>query len=384
MTDIEFDAVVDRQGTYSIKWREFEGRDVLPFPVADMEFKAPDFILDAVRDRLDHGVLGYTGTPEPVVDAFCTWVRHHYGWQVEPDWLVWLTGVVAGLNLSARAVRPETTPGSILIPTPVYHPFLDVGKNTSQRPIEVPLVLDRERWVMDFDALAAHLRPDTRLFLLCNPQNPTGRVYDRAELEALAALAQANDLVICSDEIHSGLTIAPGSRHIPIAGLDPAIAKRTISLFAATKTYNIPGLGCAIAVIPDADLRERFRGARAGLIHGTGPLAYAASQAAFEDRSDWLPRLQKYLNDNAVLLHDTLNALSRVSTTPVEGTYLAWVDVRQLELADPYAYFESKGVALSDGVKFRGPGFLRFNFGCSRSLLRRGLQRFSDAVNQLN
>ena len=369
--------LIDRTGTWASKWRAFEGRDVLPFPVADMEFRAPRFILDAVSERLAHGVLGYTETPAPLEASFCDWVDYHYGWRPEPAWLVWMTGVVAGLNLTARAVGS----GSLITPTPVYHPFLAVPGNVGRPGIEVQAVLQGGRWVMDFDALEAAVRQDTRLFMLCNPQNPTGRVFERSELERVAEFAERHDLIICSDDIHSGLTIAPGTRHVPIASLSPEVARRTVSLFAATKTYNIPGLGCAVAVIPDAALRERFVAARAGLIHGVGPLAYAASQAAFDDRTDWLDRLLRYLHANATTLYDTVDALPGVTTTPVEGTYLAWIDVRELGLEDPGAYFEAAGLALSDGDHFRGPGFVRFNFACPRSLLQRGLDRFATAVH---
>ena len=370
----DFGREIDRQGTASIKWDRYLGRDVLPFWVADMEFEAPDFILDALRKRVDHGIVGYTHTPKALVAAFQAWLERNYDWTVPKDWLVWLPGVVPGLNLSAMAVGE---PGdSLLIPTPVYYPFLAVPANARRKPIEVGMARSGGRWVMDFDALEAAVEPATRLIMISNPQNPTGRVYSQEELLELAKFAERHDLIICSDEIHCALLLDRNARHRPIASLATDIAARTISLFAATKTYNIPGLSCAVAVIPDARCRARFKAARRDLVPGIGPLAFAASEAAFSDRSGWLAGLLDYLRNNHRCL---LDAVGR-RMTPVEATYLAWIDVRDLGLADPGAWFERFGLGLSDGAAFAGPGFVRFNFGCPRPLLERGLDRYRQAI----
>jgi cysteine-S-conjugate beta-lyase len=370
-----FDRLIDRRGTWSSKWENYAGRDVLPFWVADMDFAIPEFVREAVRRRLDHDVMGYTRTPQTLVEAFQGWLAHHYGWEVPETWLVWLPGVITGFNLAARATAVGG--GSVLIPTPVYYPFLDVPRNVGQAGIEVPLVRDGRRWVMDLDALEAAVQPGSRLLLLANPQNPTGRAYDREELEALAAFCLRHDLVLCSDEIHCQILLSRDARHVPAASLSPEIAARTISLFAATKTYNIPGLSCGVAVIPDPDLRQRFKQAQAGLVPNVGPLEFAASEAAFSDRGPWVPQLLDYLRAN----HALVEAVAGERMTPVEATYLAWIDVRDLNLASPGAYFESHGIGLSDGAAFGGPGFVRFNFACPRSLLERGLERFAAALH---
>ena len=370
-----FDTAIDRGGTFSAKWDRYLGRDLLPFWVADMDFQAPEFILDTLRKRVDHGILGYTYTPPTLVEAFQSWLERNYGWRVPADWLVWIPGVVTGLNLSALAVgRPGD---SLLIPVPVYYPFLWVSGNTQRPAIKVPLARSGRRWVMDFDALEAAVRPDTRLIMICNPQNPTGRIYTGEELLGLAKFAARHNLIICSDEIHCALLLDREARHIPIASLDRDIAARTISLFAATKTYNIPGLSCAVAIIPDADLRARFKKARGGLVSGIGPLEFAASQAAFNDQSDWLPNLLEYLRSN----HRRLAEVAGERMTPVEGTYLGWIDVRDLGLDDPGDYFETFGLGLSDGAPFAGPGFVRFNFACPRPMLEAGLERLQSALD---
>jgi cysteine-S-conjugate beta-lyase len=369
-----FDRIIDRRGTWSSKWEKYVDRDVLPFWVADMDFAMPDFVREAVQRRLDHDVMGYTRTPATLVEAFQAWLTDTYGWSVPDAWLVWLPGVVTGFNLAARATA--VSGGSIIIPTPVYYPFLDVPRHCDQAGIHVPLVRDGQRWVMDFDALEAAVKPGSRLLLLANPQNPTGRAYSRAELEALAAFCLRHDLVLCSDEIHCQLLLDDDVRHIPVASLSPEIAAHTISLYAATKTYNIPGLSCGVAVIPDADLRQRFKRAQAGLVPNVGPLEYAASEAAFADRGPWVPALLDYLRAN----HRRVQEVAGARMTPVEATYLAWIDVRDLGLAEPGAFFEQHGIGLSDGGAFGGEGFVRLNFACPRSVLEQGLERLASGL----
>ena len=374
----EFDVEIDRTNTSSSKWDKYAGRDVLPFWVADMDFAMPSFIRAAIAERLAHPVLGYTRTPDAAVQAFQNWLERCYGWEVPEEWLVWIPGVVTGFNLAARAVAEPG--GSVLIPTPVYYPFLSTPRHAGQDSIEVPLVRDGERWAMDFDAMSAACRNGTRLFMLSNPQNPTGRAYTEEELSELAAFCLRHDLYLCSDEIHASIILAPEARHIPIAAIAPEIAERTISLYAATKTYNIPGLGCAVAVIADARLRRDFRRAMGGLVPGIGPLAYAASTAAFADASDWTTRLIDYLRGN----HQRVREVVGERMTPVEATYLAWIDLTDLDFADPAARLEAFGIGLSEGADFGGAGYVRFNFACPRSLLDRGLARFRDALARLD
>lgn len=370
----DFDRVIDRRGTWSSKWDKYAGTDVLPFWVADMDFAMPEFIREAVLRRLEHPVVGYTRTPATLVEAFQTWLVRHYHWSVPDSWLVWLPGVVTGFNLAARATAAPG--GNVVIPTPVYYPFLDVPRNADQAGIHVPLVKDGNRWVMDFDALERAVTGDSRILLLSNPQNPTGRAYTEAELVELGEFCVRHDLVLCSDEIHCRLLLDGNVRHVPVASLAPEFADRTISLFAATKTYNIPGLSCGVAVIPNAELRRRFKRAQAGLVPGVGPLEFAASEAAFNDTGPWLPALLDYLREN----HRRLQAVVGERMTPVEATYLAWIDVRDLELERPGAHFEQHGLGLSNGAAFGGEGFVRFNFACPRSVLDEGLERLEQAI----
>ena len=373
MSDYGFETLVDRSGTSSAKWTLY-GPEILPFWVADMDFRAPPGLLGAVAERLDHGVLGYTRTPPELVAAFIGWLERRFGWTVVEDWLVWLPGVVPGLNLAGRAVGG----GSLMIPAPVYYPFLAVPRHAEKEGIVVDLVREEGRWVMDMDRLEAAVKADTRGFLLCNPQNPTGRVYRRDELEMLVEFCLRHGLTLVSDEIHCDLLLDPGVAHTCVAGLTPELP--TITLFGPNKSYNIPGLGVGVAVIPDAGLRRAFLRARAGLIAHLSPLAYAAAHWAYSERTDWLVSLMDYLRANRDRLEATVAELPGVEMTHVEGTYLGWLDMRGLGLEDPAGHLERRGLGLSDGARFGGPGFQRFNFGCPRPMLEEGLSRLARAV----
>ena len=369
-----FDQIIDRTTSHSSKWSKFDP-DVLPFWVADMDFAAPEFILEAIRERLQHPILGYTTKPDSLTQAFLGWLEYHYQWSVPEEWVVWVPGVVPMLNLATRTLAPSS---SLLIPTPVYHPFLSLAANAGITDIRVPMSIDDKSglWCMDFDALAAALTPSTRMLMICNPQNPTGRCYSIDELRQLAEFIEQHDLLLVSDEIHCNIILDPTCQHHPIAARFPEIAQRTINLYAATKVYNIPGISCAAAIIPDAKLRKKFIGAKAGLLPGIGPLGFVASEVAFNDRSDWVPQLLAYLRKN-------LNEISNVvgeRLTPLQATYLAWINVTDLGLDNTESYFAKAGLGISPGAQFGEPNYIRFNFGCPQQTLNEGLQRLDQAI----
>lgn len=371
----DFDAVIERTATSSTKWVLY-GPDVLPFWVADMDFKSPPGLLAAVEERLRHGILGYTDTPPALEEAFVQWLEDRFGWSVPRDWLVWLPGVVPGLNLAGRAMGD---PGqSLLIPVPVYHPFLSVPLHTGKQGTFVDLVRDNGRWVMDMDRLEDAVQPSTCGLMLCSPQNPTGRAYARSELEALVDLCLRHDLTLVSDEIHCDLLLDARAEHVPTATLHPEL--RCISLFSPNKAYNMPGLSLGVAVIADPALRAAFEPEQSGFVPGISPLAFAAATWAYTDRSDWLDALTNYLSRNRDLLEETVATLDGIEMTHVEATYLGWIDVRALALEDPNAHFERFGIGLSDGEPFGAQGFQRLNFGCPRATLEQGLSRLAKAV----
>lgn len=375
MDDVNFDEIIERHGTGSYKWDRYAGRDILPLWVADMDFRSPPSVLAALRDSIDHGVFGYTAPGEGLVEAVRAHTRHHYDWTIEASWSVWLPGLVPGLNLACRAVGQ---PGdAVLTATPIYPPFLRAPGLAGRELVSVPLRRSERRWEWDFDALEAALIPKVRLLLLCHPHNPVGRVWSDDELSRLLELARRHDLIVCSDEIHCDLILDPDRRHIPLARLDPEFAKRTITLMAPSKTWNLAGLGCSFALIPDPALRRRFCREMAGLMPPVNLLGLTAAEAAYRHGESWRGALLDYLRGNRQLLSEWFADGNRLSWIVPEATYLGWIDARAVDPVNPLPAFEALGVGLSDGREFGLPGYLRLNFGCPRPLLRTALERLS-------
>jgi len=376
-----FDQPIERRASDSIKWGKYAGRDILPLWVADMDFAAPPAVIDALQQRIAHGVFGYSHPWPSLTESVLAHLEGEYDWAIEPEWIVWLPGLVTGLNVACRAID-----GEVLTATPVYPPFLSAPRFSGRKLNRVELACSDGRWQWDKSALQNASTAATRLFLLCHPHNPVGRCWNETELRDLAAFAEKNDLIVCSDEIHCGLILDADKRHIPFARLSPDAAKRSITLMAPSKTYNIPGLGCAFAVIPDAALRRRFLRAMDGIVPHVNVLGLAACEAAYRDCGDWHDELIAYLAGNrdrlaaatqGDFLRGAVNAQKWAKMSHVEATYLAWIDVRELGLLNPAAHFEAHGLGLSDGADFGAPGWLRFNFGCTRATLDEALGRFA-------
>ncbi len=355
VNEYDFDAPIDRRGTDSLKWEKYHGRDIYPLWVADMDFRCPPSVMAALQARIDHGIFGYTLPPPALTEAVCLRLLQHYDWEVSPEWVVWIPGLVTGLNLSCRAVG-ETGDG-VMTTVPVYPPFLSAPRLCDRERIDLKMRQNADnRWFIDFDEMAAAMHPRVRLFLLCNPHNPTGRMFERKELEYLAAICEKNGTIICSDEIHCDLLLEPDKQHLPMAALNPDIAGRVITLMAPSKTYNIPGLGTSFAIISDAQLRMRFRRAMEGIVPSVNTLGYAAALGAYANGGKWLAALLTYLRHNRDLVEQEIGAMPGLSMAHVEATYLAWIDCRGADLENPAAFFERAGVGLSDGCDFGAPG----------------------------
>jgi cysteine-S-conjugate beta-lyase len=383
--EFNFDTPVERRGTGSIKWDRYGERDVIPLWVADMDFPSPPAVVTALQERSRHGVFGYTHASRDLESAVQAALARDYSWEVPAAWLVWLPGLVSGLNVLCRAVG--TAGDEVATFVPIYPPFLSAPGFAQRSVVRVPLVT-REiagtggRWEMDLELLERALTPRTRLLLLCSPHNPVGRVWSRSELEALADLACRHDLLIGSDEVHAGLVLDEDKRHLPIATLGPEVADRTITLMAPSKTYNVPGLGCSFALISNARRRQEFQRAMEGIVPHVNLFGYVAAQAAYDSGGPWLEALLAYLRGNRDLVERDVSTLPCLSVAHVEATYLAWIDARTSGLADPAKDFERAGVGLSDGADFGAPGFVRLNFGCTRALLREGLARMRKALDR--
>ncbi len=383
MTNFDFETVPERRGTDSQKWQKYAGRDILPLWVADMDFKSSPGIIAALQERVAHGVFGYARPVKSTVDAVVAAMEQRYGWRIDPAWLVWLPGLVVGLNIVAQAFAQ---PGDEVITlTPIYPPFMSAPKNSVRTSIQVPLQLnsDQHRWEIDWELLERSITPKTKVFLLCNPHNPIARVWRRDELERIGEFCVRHTLVLCSDEIHCDL-ILDDLPHVPTALLGDEIARRTITLMAPSKTYNIPGLGTSIAIIPDAQLRAQFVRATAGVVAEVTSLGFTACEAAYRDSDPWRQALLKTLRGNRDFLFDYTNRElpGVVIEAPIEATYLAWLNVSALNLTDPIAHFEQHGVGLSDGAFFGSPRgrHVRINFGCPRATLTAALARMKRAL----
>jgi len=364
-------------GTASFKWDKYpEG--VLPLWVADMDFVSPPAVVAALRERAAHGVFGYALLPDSLVDAIRAHLVARYGWRIEPDWLVWLPSVVPGLNLACRAFAG---PGeAVMTVTPVYPPFLEAPPDQGRRLVTVPAALAGGRWQLPLEAMEAAVTPDTRVLLFCHPHNPLGRVWRRDEVAAVVRFCHRHDLVLCSDEIHCDL-ILDELAHMPAALASPGDADRIVTLMSPSKTFNLPGLNFAFAIVPDEQLRRRFMRPGEGLLPFPGCFAIDAAEAAYRKGGDWLAELLAYLRGNRDLVESFVaESLPRVTITHVEATYLAWLDVRGLDRADAAKACLKAGVALSPGAAFGDPGFLRLNFACPRSTLQEALRRLQAAL----
>ena len=365
----DFDAAPDRAGTWSTRWERYAGRDVIPLWVADSDFRAPPAVLEALARRTSHGVLGYTTPPKALVEAIVARLERLYRWRVDPSWIVFLPGVVPGLHLAARRLVPPD--GHVLVPRPVYQHLRRAPEFARRAFTEVPLVLERRRWVLDLDAL----RKNADLFFFCNPQNPGGTVFRRDELEKIAAVT--GSAVIVSDEIHCDLVLEPGLRHVPIASLSPEISRRTVTLMSPNKAFNFPAAGCAWAVVEDPGLRSNFsEELNAHVLPSCSVYGYEASLAALRGGDEWLAAQIEYLRGNRDLVESGLG----LPMAHVEATYLAWIDCSGLGGADPHALFLERGVALSPGSQFGDARFVRLNFGTQRARLREALARMRAAV----
>jgi len=359
---------------------------VLPMWVADMDFLSPEPVVRALHERVEHGMFGYCRMSPELPEVVVERLQRLYGWEVSPEDLMFLPGVVVGFNLAWHAV---TSPGDgVLLQTPIYFPMLRGPDNAGLVNDEMQLTRQPDgRYVIDFDAFEGAITDRTRLFLLCNPHNPVGRVYHREELERMAEICLRHDLVICSDEIHCDLVFQP-NEHIPIASLDREVADRTITLIAPSKTFNIPGLKCSVAVVTNPQLREQLVAARKGLVGGINIMGYTAALAAYRDGHAWLEEVLRYLEANLdCLVHCVEAHLPGIRMHRPEGTFLAWLSCHEAAIpGNPQEFFlEQARVAMNDGATFGqgGEGFVRLNFACPRSTLAEALDRMKEALLSL-
>lgn len=385
MTSINFDQIIDRSTSDSIKWRLYEP-SVLPMWVADMDFKTPEAIIQALQERVAEGVFGYAAEVDGLKDAIIERLETQYSWHVKAEDILFLPGVVNGFNLVSQALGQPGT--GLLIQPPVYPPFFSASENANMISIQSQMALGKaQRFEVDWDDFEQASNRNVSMFLLCNPHNPLGRVFEVDELTRMAKSCLSKGILICSDEIHCDL-IYSGHHHIPIASLDAEIAMNTVTLMAPSKTFNIPGLGFSFAIVQNRDLRDKIKQAQKGLLSHANILGMVAARAAYQNGWPWLNELLAYLEENRNFLAETVKQqLPGIQMIIPEGTYLAWLDCTRTGIhGDPYKFFlEEAKVGLNDGHAFGsgGEGFVRLNFGCPKALLQEGLNRMQVALEKL-
>lgn len=388
---MSFDDIIDRHGTHSVKWDMMEqiygvpADDGIPMWVADMDFRTADCVQDAVQKMRDHGIYGYYGDDTAYRDAICWWMKERHGWTVDPAAIFTTHGLVNG---TAMCVDTFTQPGDgVVLTTPVYHAFAKVIKANNRRVIECDLVNNDGRYEMDFDAWDAQMDGSAKMFILCSPHNPGGRVWTRAELEGVADFCRRHDLILVSDEIHHDL-VYPGHSHTPMALID-GIEDRLLMMSATTKTFNIAGSHSGNVIIPDEKLREKFAAHMMGLGLSPNSFGLFMAEAAYSPAgAAWADDLMAYLDGNRRLFDDGVNAIPGLKSMDLEATYLAWVDFAGTGMSrDEFTRRVEKDarIAVNHGPTFGsgGDNFLRFNLATPRPLVEQAVERLQKAFADL-
>ena len=386
-----FDEIIPREGTdcfkYDYRKDYFGTTDVIPMWVADMDFKTPDFVMEAIRNRTEHGILGYSIRSEGFYKSAIDWFWNRQKWEISSEWMVFTPGVVPALNFAINAFSKSGE--KVIVQPPVYHPFFHVIKGNGRKVLENPLKLANGKYTMDLDHLAGKIDQSVKMILISHPHNPVGRVWHKEELHDLASLCIENKIIMISDEIHSDL-ILPGHEHIPLASISEEIAGMTVTCVAPSKTFNLAGMSASLAVISNERLRKRYshqiEQAHLWLGNIFGNIAL---ETAYRHGNDWLNQLLGYLSGNVDYLRSFLEKeLPRIKLVEPEATYLLWLDMSALEMTDDELkqfMIEKAGLGCSDGPSFGtgGSGYQRMNVACPRSVLKQALNQLKKAVDQL-
>jgi cystathionine beta-lyase len=392
-----FDEIVDRRGSNSMKWtrgRDFlapdeAAADPLPMWVADMDFKAPDAVREALHEAVEHGVFGYAGgATDAYLDAVIGWQQRRFGWDVPREWVLQTNGVIAALK---TAVQAFSTPGdSVLIQPPVYVHFHEDVLLNGRRLAYAPLERTDDGYRFDAAVFEAAIRPDTRLFILSNPHNPTGNVWSEEDLRTMGEICARHDVLVVADEIHQDLILDPALAHVPFASLGESFARNSITCTAASKTFNLPGLQCANVFVPDRRLRDRLaRQYERNLYPLVNVLGMVATEAAYAHGEPWLEELLDYLRGNHARFAGAVNGTgSKVRVLHADALYLAWMDCRALgldaEALERFMLTEAR-LWFDKGQKFgtEGRGYMRVNLGCPRATVDEAIRRLTSALERL-
>jgi cysteine-S-conjugate beta-lyase len=376
----DFDELIDRTNTDSFKWDKYKDRDIIPLWVADMDFKAAPPILQALENVVKQGVIGYWHTPDELIEVVIQRLKERHNWEIKKEWIIWLPGLVPGLTLSCMSVGNDGD--EIMTTVPVYGPFMRAPIAAKKNLIKVPLRLENNRWTFDFEAIKAAITPRTKMFMLCNPYNPAGTVFTKEELQTLADICVAHNIVICADEIHCDLILDETKKHITTAALSKEAENQTITLLSPSKTFNIAGLGCSFAVIPNNEIRAKFATLRSIIEPEVSAFAYQAALAAYRDGDEWHQQLLSYLRKNHAFVLQEMNAFNGFKMQPLDATYLAWIDIRESGIENITELLENAGVGISEGgAYFDGKGFIRLNFGTQMRRLEAAIWRMRKVLS---
>ena len=369
--DFDFNAPTCRLETDSIRWDSFNSKNVLPLWVADMDFKSPPCVIEALEKRVQQGIYGYTHSPHQMNSLIAGYLQEQYQWEVDPNWIVILPSVVSGLYTAVQQLTESDE--SVLAPNPIYHHLRLACTSANRLFQEMPLELNNDRWVLPSIDLKNLFSHKTKLALFCNPQNPGSTVFTKEELKDFGEICVQNNVWICSDEIHAGLVLAEDKKHIPLASISKEISEKTITLMSLNKTFNFPGIGLAWAVAENPVLRKAMQVGLHQTIALPSLLAYTATTAAIREGEPWRKELIRYLRVNRDLIRKRMNKIAGVNVGDLEGSYLAWIDCTKLNHQDPYQLFLDAGLATSPGSQFGKQKYVRLNFGTQKARLIQAL-----------
>ena len=383
-----FDQIIDRKNTKCYKWdynKEIFGKEeLLSMWVADMDFQAPQKVLEILRKRVDHGIFGYTGLTDSFYDSIINWMKNRFNWKIKKDWIIATPGIVPSINFAIQTYTEMND--KILVQTPVYYPFFTSIENNDRKLVVSELKLIDDHYEMDFADLEKKLADDVKMMILCSPHNPVGRVWRLDELQRLSELCLKYNVLLISDEIHSDLLFS-NNKHIPIPTISKHIANNSLTMFAPSKTFNVAGLSLSFVIIPNKKIRAKFQRTLQDLgLHLSNLFGIEALEASYKFGRKWLEELLIYIEDNYIFVQQFLqNNIPQIKAIKMDGTYLLWLDCRELDLSQEelVSFFINKaGLALNDGIKFGkgGKGFMRMNIGCSQKLVKQALKQLESAV----
>lgn len=389
MKHYNFDEVINRKGTSCVKYDglkdAYQGKEnLIPLWVADMDFATPDFIIDALKKRCEHPIFGYTFDDDEYYASILTWLHYKYNWKAEREWITYIPGIVKGIGL---AVQCFTQPGDkVIIQPPVYHPFRLVPTRMGREVVYNPLKLEDGVYKMDFEQLESLIDKDCKMLILSNPHNPGGIVWEKEALVKLAQICSAHGILVISDEIHAEMTY-PQFRHHPFATVSPEAAVCSVTFMAPSKTFNIAGIVSSYAIVPDAQLREKFYSfLEAGELNAGTIFAFTATKAAYTYGAEWLQQMRSYVIENVNFVDEYLKKnIPQIKAYRPQASFLIWLDCRELGLSQPdlvHLFEDKAGLALNDGTMFgkEGEGFMRLNVGCPRSILSKALESLKKAI----